>query len=210
MIPASIYDNFFEDPDAVRKYALSLEYTKHPGGVPGKRTENIANLNTDFFNEFSTKIVNILYGAGKYSLGISAYFQLTPSHYEEGWVHTDGILGLKDEANVAGVIYLTPNAPIDGGTSVYRKTNSSDIVAVNHKIKIDFYQDDEVDIEEYRKQRDLNNSVYEKTLDVSYVYNRLFAYNTFQLHRENKFFGTSKEDTRLTLVFFANIERIND
>jgi hypothetical protein len=209
MIPASVYDNFFDDPDAVRAYALSLEYTKHAGGIPGKRTENISDINPELFDMFQMKYIQLIYGAGDYDSGIDARFQLTPSYYEEGWVHADNT-GLPNEPTIAGVIYLTPNAPINAGTSVYRKTDATDLVLINNNIKIDFYQDKEVNMSEYRLERDRNNSLFEKTLDVSNVYNRLFTYNTTQLHRENKFFGTTKEDSRLTLVFFGNIERAND
>lgn len=209
MIPAAIYDNFFEDPDAVRKYALSLNFTKHPGGVPGKRSDNIVDLNPELYNTFQMKILNMFYGAGEYEVNINAFFQLTSGYYEEGWVHTDNT-GLLDEPTVAGVIYLTPNAPLEAGTSVYSGNQYMGIVPINHQIKIDFYQDKQVDMSEYRLERDRNNSLYTKTLDVSNVYNRLFAYNTVQLHKENKFFGTTAEDSRLTLVFFAKIERVND
>jgi len=36
----------------------------------------------------------------------------------------------------------------------------------------------------------------------------LFIYNTTQLHRENRFFGKTINDSRLILVFFGNIERV--
>lgn len=209
MIPASIYDNFFEDPDAVREYALSINYSKHPGAVPGKRSEPLSQLNPDLFNIFQMKIINLIYGAGDYDVAIDAFFQWVPEHYEEGWVHTDGF-GKENEPSIAGVIYLTPNAPLDAGTSVYKKTIASDIISISHGMKNSFYQDDPVDMSEYRLHRDLHNASYEKTIDVSNVYNRLFIYNTTQLHRENRFFGTTIKDSRLILVFFGNIERAYD
>jgi hypothetical protein len=209
MIPAGIYDNFFDDPDAVRNYALSLEYTKHPGPVPGKRSEKLSELNYDLFNIFQMKIINLMYGAGDYDVGIDAYFQWVPEHYEEGWVHVDNVGG-ENEPTIAGVIYLTPNAPLYAGTSVYQKTVASDLSVIAHGMKTTFYQDDPVDMSEYRLNRDLHNSKYEKTIDVANVYNRLFIYNTTQLHRENKFFGTTIENSRLILVFFGKIERVND
>ena len=209
MIPASIYDNFFEYPDAVRKYALSVEYSKHPGAVPGKRSEKISELNPELFNYFQMKIINLLYGAGDYDVGIDAYFQWVPEHYEEGWVHADNAGGV-NEPTIAGVIYLTPDAPLNAGTSVYQKTIATDLVTTSHGIKTTFYQDEPIDMSEYRLTRDLHNARYDKTIDVANVYNRMFIYNTIQLHRENKFFGTTIENSRLTLVFFGSIERTND
>jgi len=207
MIPAGIYDNFFEDVDAVREYALSVEYTKHPGAVPGKRSEPISRLNPELFNTFQMKIINLMYGAGDYDVAIDAFFQWVPEHYEEGWVHTDN-LGMENEPTIAGVIYLTPNAPLDAGTSVYKKTAASDLTVRSHGIKNKFYQDEPINMSDYRLERDLHNASYEKTIDVANVYNRLFIYNTTQLHRENRFFGKTINDSRLILVFFGNIERV--
>ena len=202
-----VFENFFDNPDEVRQYALSLKYNKHPGGVPGKRTDNIRDLNSNIFETFQMKLLNILYGSGQFEVNINAFFQLTPAHYEEGWVHTDNV-GLPNEPTVAGVIYLTPNAPLSAGTSIYSGNPYSSAVPINHNIKIDFYQDKEVDMSEYRLERDRNNALYTKTVDVANIYNRLLVYNTTQLHRENMFFGTTNEDSRMTLVFFALIERI--
>lgn len=209
MIPASIYDNFFDDADAVRKYALSLEYTKHPGAIPGKRSEKISDLNPELFNIFQMKIINLMYGAGDYDVGIDAYFQWVPEKYEEGWVHTDNLGGI-NEPTIAGVVYLTPDAPLSAGTSVYKKTIAADLGVTAHGMKTTFYQDEPIDMSDYRLARDLHNYKYDKTIDVANVYNRLFIYNTTQLHRENKFFGTTIENSRLILVFFGNIERVND
>jgi hypothetical protein len=51
----------------------------------------------------------------------------------------------------------------------------------------------------------MHNSKFTKILDVGNVYNRLFLYNGNQYHRENKFFGDSDNNCRLTLVFFADV-----
>ena len=34
MIPISCVDNFYEDPDSIRKFALSLDYNKEDGNYP--------------------------------------------------------------------------------------------------------------------------------------------------------------------------------
>jgi hypothetical protein len=198
-IPVMIYDNFFDDVNAVREYALSLNYTKHPGAIPGKRSDNIKHLNPELFLTFKTKLLDVL---SIIDADIDAYFQLTPAHYEEGWVHVDNT-GQDGEPTIAGVIYLTPNAPLEAGTSVYRETIKTGLVQINHDVKYRFYQDLEVSISEYRMERDRHNALYDKTLDVGNTYNRLFTYNTYQLHKENMFFGNTKEDSRMTLVFFA-------
>ncbi len=37
IIPASVIDNFFDDPDAVRQFALSQEFDSPRGSYPGYR-----------------------------------------------------------------------------------------------------------------------------------------------------------------------------
>ena len=37
--PISCYDNFYEDPDYIRKFALSLDYSFTSGSFPGCRSD---------------------------------------------------------------------------------------------------------------------------------------------------------------------------
>ena len=58
-----IQDNFFDDPDSIRKHALSLKYyTKenHPYGIgvfPGYRTDYFDKINSKFYNAIHNKIL---------------------------------------------------------------------------------------------------------------------------------------------------------
>ena len=47
--PISIFDHYYNDPDAIREYALSLEYTKAPGFFPGYRTECLSTISKEFW-----------------------------------------------------------------------------------------------------------------------------------------------------------------
>jgi len=201
-IPVVVVDNFFEDPDVVRDYALSLDYFKVDDNYPGVRTELLDKLNPEFFESLSMRLFSLLYDFNVQSAGgyVQACFQLITEEYEEGWVHSDLST---DDWSVAGVIYLTPEAPRNGGTSMYRLC--SDQHPEQSEFKNKFYANGHVDIVDYRKARDAFNQHYEKTLEVSNIYNRLIMYNTEQLHRGDKFFGLSKNTARLTLVFFAKV-----
>jgi hypothetical protein len=201
-IPALVVDNFFEDPDIIRNYALSLDYSKTDDNYPGVRTELLDTLNPELFKSLSMRLFSLLYDFNVQPAGghVQACFQIITEDYEEGWVHSDLST---DGWSVAGVIYLTPNAPLDGGTSLYRLR--ADEHPVQNEFKNKFYSNKHVDITNYRKERDAFNQHYEKTLTVSNVYNRLVMYNTNQLHRGDKFFGLSRNTGRLTLVFFAKV-----
>ena len=60
-------------------------------------------------------------------------------------------------------------------------------------------------LEKYKEGRARYNSNFEKTLDVKNVYNRLLIYDTSEFHKESGFFGSCKEDSRLTIVFFMTV-----
>jgi hypothetical protein len=159
-------------------------------------------LNPEFFKSLSTRLFSLLYDFNVQQAGgyVQACFQLITEDYEEGWVHSDLST---DGWCMAGVIYLTPNAPLDGGTSLYRLR--TDQHPTQNEFKNKFYSNEHVNISDYRNERNAFNQHYEKTLEIGNVYNRLVMYNTEQLHRGDKFFGLSRETSRLTLVFFAKV-----
>lgn len=202
-IPVMIVDDFFDNPDQIRDYALSLDFKKTSGSYPGLRTELIDTLNFDLFNTLGRKIFSLLYDFNVHNAGghLQACFQVIDKNCEEGWVHSDLST---DDWSVAGVIYLTPNAPLTSGTSIYR-LKSGLTEPKQNSLKDEFYSGNSIDINQYRVQRDSFNNQYEKTLEVSNIYNRLVMYNTKQFHRGDVFFGNDILSSRLTLVFFAKI-----
>ena len=204
-----IFDNFFDDPDPVRQLALSCQFNKDGGhtSVPGRRSDHLKYIDFNIYNSFQNRLLDIIFGQGEYSVTLDVRFALVPEHYEEGWVHTDSS-NEHDPVTMAGLVYLTPNAPLNAGTSIYKQKDN--ITPIDYgSLKHDFYADKlQVSMDEYRTARDTHNSWFDKTVDVSNIYNRMIVYNSRQLHRENKFFGTTKENTRLTLLFFGNIQKL--
>jgi len=196
LIPFIIVDDFFENPDQIREEALKAEYS---GGFnfPGKRapcSEYVATLT-------AKKIFSLLIDMNKHVVegSLDIDFQVVTETMGEGWVHSDA-----GDVYFAGVIYLTPNAPIDGGTSLYKSYKNIDKVLLDNyvHIKRDFYmrKTKEDDVKSIRKN---NNELYYKTLEVKNIYNRLVMYPGNEFHAAGKFFGSTMEDARLTLVFFV-------
>jgi hypothetical protein len=195
LIPVTIIDDFFDDPDYIRSEALKLTFER-TYNAPGARAicpSGIADI-------VCKKIFATLIDMNKHIVEGKAdlYFQLTTEEFEEGWVHTDA-----GQIYFAGVVYLTPNAPLLGGTSIYKA--KSDLSTMNslQQIKSRVYTGDSNNLEEFKKTRKQNNDLFYKTVEVSNVYNRLFIYPANEFHSENKLFGLTKEDARLTLVFFV-------
>lgn len=200
MLPLTVVDNFFESPSYIRNYALQQSFDKF-GVHPGIRTKKLSEINENMNKFISDKIISLFFDLRKDRVycNIDASFQITSEHYEEGWVHNDD--GGQDGPDFAGVVYLTPNAPLDTGTSIHSPNEKYN--GLDHKLKDLFYADKEVDIEMYRTAREENNSKFYKTLDISNVYNRLVVYNAQDFHKENKFFGNTNNTSRMTMVFFG-------
>ena len=122
-----IVDDFYNNVDEVRKFALSQPFDVK-GNYPGVRTGCLINDST---RENIQKIVEPHGGKIVDWLESDEYtgsFQMATSR-ERTWVHSDNVNNsyVHDSPNYwGGVLYLNPDAPLEGGTSFYRsKVNKS-------------------------------------------------------------------------------------
>ncbi len=89
----------------------------------------------------------------------------------------------------AGVLYLTPDAPLSGGTALYRHKASGDRFKVGE------------DHESY------DYTKWEQVDRVGNVFNRLVLYRGDMFHASLDYFGSTYEDARLIQTFFFTTER---
>jgi hypothetical protein len=195
IIPTTVVDNFFDDPAAVRKFALSLDYKTDPEGLwPGKRSERLHTVNRGFFDNFSGKFLSLFYDIEnderiRWIMDVS--FQMIDSSYGEGWVHSDSSL-------ISGVVYLNNDFDSDAGTTIYKaKTLGVKPIHSDKKIEEVLKQKDN---SSYRKE---NNDQFEESIVIKNKFNRLVAFDGSSYHAGNTFKGSTKDDSRLTLVFFV-------
>jgi hypothetical protein len=201
MIETKVIDNFYDVPSLIRKYALEQEFYKRVGQYPGLRTKPINELNYDFFHNFVKKLVSLYYDIEKQNIewDVKTLFQWAGKEHETGWIHQDDI----DYYDVAGVVYLSPDAPKDCGTSIY--TPVVDTV-VKYSVPTDpFITANMIDFRVYRQEQEKYNSQFKKFKKIENVFNRLVVYDCKQWHVQDGFFGKTKEDGRLIQVFFARI-----
>lgn len=174
-----IIENFYIDPDDVRKFALDLDFNVS-GNYPGLRTTAMSEEWRNYIKKFlEDKIAKkITY----FPDGYNTAFQLTLENAKT-WIH-------HDSTDWAGVLYLTPNAPVESGTGIYR-----------HKSGIFMHKEGQLD---YNDEK-LNDDEWEKVVDIGNIYNRLVLYSGMYYHRSVvPGFGTNKEDGRLFQTFFFN------
>jgi hypothetical protein len=181
-----VIDNFYKNPEDVRSFALSEEYSVH-GNYPGNRTksyatEEIKSQIQDYIQPFGGKIID-------FPLEETAYngsFQYTTSR-DRSWIHTDPY------NNWGGVLYLTPNAPPSAGTGFYKIKNGPMYEDVSRKEHVDAFSQD--------------LTKWELVDSVGNVFNRLILFNSKRYHISMDYFGIDKYNGRLFQVFFFSTEK---
>ncbi len=100
-----------------------------------------------------------------------------------------------DQQEYAGIIFLTPDAPPQTGTSFYRSKNTK-------KMKLQ-----ELDSDIVFKNGYLDSTEFEVVDVVGNVYNRLVLFDSKMFHAASTYFGTNLENGRLFQLFFFDLER---
>ena len=201
-IPLTIVDKFFEDPDSIRKWALTLPYYKdEKGRWPGGRTVALHEINPEFVDYFSKKFFSLFFNFELEDIhwSMDVCFHQIDKSYGRGWIHQD------DSTRIAGIVYLTPDADINSGTSIYARTNET--VFSGNKLeaimsKVNFYKTGIPTLEETEPHRQQVASEFTETVKINNIYNRLVAYDGHIHHAANDF-TAEENNTRLTMVFFV-------
>jgi len=176
-----IVDGFYENPDEVRQMALNADYNVR-GNYPGIRTKSYATdlLKSRFENIIGKKITlwpNEYNGSFQYTTGD-----------QKSWIH-------RDKTDYSGIIYMSPNAPANAGTILYR-----------HLLTGKQFANDEID--EKILSHDSNNYDAWEIMDiVGNKYNRCILFNGRLSHKSNEYFGDCLENGRLFQTFFFDTEK---
>ena len=190
--PTTIVDGFLDNPDALREFALKQDfYGDNTGRWPGTRTTTLSAISPVVYNQICQKILALFFTAEQpYSYNIDSSFQLVNKNYNAGWVH-------KDTSIITAMLYLTPESFC--GTSLYLKKNISydDSTFIPDKIASYRLGTDNVNA------RNQHNQNFEETINVKGLYNRLLIFDSNIYHAAQDFFGSSKKNSRLTLVSFV-------
>lgn len=195
-----VVDNFYNNAQNTRDYILTQEFSVR-GNYPGQRTVSYANehlkeIIQSYVSPFGGKIIefpipdtNTNTNADKKDI-YNGSFQYTTSR-DRSWIHTDSW------NNWAGVVYMTPDAPLSAGTAFYRfkngEYNEEDAKILNTKVDTD------------KSSQDLTK--WELVDRVGNVFNRLILFNSKRFHMSMDYFGDTKENGRLFQVFFFSTEK---
>tara|TARA_B100000902_G_scaffold339494_1_gene341745 strand:- start:702 stop:1313 length:612 start_codon:yes stop_codon:yes gene_type:complete len=191
-----VVDDFLQNPDAVREYALVQQFEFFGGkNWPGRDSSDIHGA------EEMTEACSHVVGE---KLTIKpqnkcSYFRLTKEGQDgRQHIHFDPNPGLI----WAGVLYLTPIVHPTGGTKFWKHKETgwdrSPTPEEGAKYGVHSHQDMvkffDIEGKDESKWIELDN--------VAFKYNRLVMFNPSLWHSNGDLFGTMEEDARLVQLFF--------
>lgn len=204
--PITVIDNFYENPDLVRNFALSLPYyMSSDGRWPGARSDRLVDVNVNFYNTFTFKLFSLFFDLDSTNMewDVETSFQqvvsfspIRTSQLNRGWIHQD------DDAVFSGVIYLNPDPKPGWGTSIYKlKPGETDDCQQKTKF-LHYGESEDLDEEEHEKEMIFNSNKFVESVRVENVYNRLILFEGGEYHGVPSFYSDDDEP-RLTQVFFV-------
>lgn len=178
-----VVDNFYEDPDSVRDFALSANFKSHPESHKGKRTDE-----TYLFEGLKERFEELI------GSKIKDFSQYPVNGCFQYCIGGEQIVYHQDLQQYAGVLFLSPDAPPQSGTAFYRSL-------YNHKMRPSAQDHSQV----YSKGF-LDPTRFQEVDRVGNVYNRLVLFDAQSIHSGLNYYGTGKEDSRLFQLFFFDLQ----
>ena len=176
-----IVDDFYADPHAVREFALQQEFESNLDYYKGNRTKEqfiIPGTKEAFEKIIGKKITN-----WTETHGMCGRFQYCTAE-DDLVYHCDG-------QTLAGMVYLTPDAPLSCGTSLYA-----------HKRTGLRNENDFKDINVFGETGFFDKTKFELVDTAGNVFNRLVLFDAKCIHSANEYFGTNITNSRLFHLFF--------
>jgi hypothetical protein len=185
-----VVDDFYYEPDMIRDYAINNLKFNDSDYHRGKRSERFILNGTKERLEtiLGRNILN--WDSPSYANGV---FQYCTSY--------DPIVYHVDSQQFAGVVFLTPNPPLDSGTATYRSK-------ITGKTRLD--GDDEAYQQTFKgvsnEMNFYDSTSYEVVDKVANIYNRLVLWDAKAIHAATNYFGDSIENSRFFQLFFFDLE----
>ena len=184
-----IVDNFYDNPNEIRKFALEQEFDEggFGKGFIGRRTKHqflFPNLREKFEEIMGRKI------SAWQEHGMNGRFQIAWSG--------EPLVYHCDSQKWGGMLYLTPNAPYQCGTTLY----------AHKQTRARTYYEEGWDAawSNIPGECHLDGTPWEPVDVLGNVYNRLVIFDASCIHSASEYFGTTKENARLWQMFFFDTD----
>ena len=184
-----VVDNFYEEPDSMREFALNQNYDI--GGIGrgyiGNRTHE-----QFLFPELKSKFENIM---GRKITKWEEYWM--NGRFQYCWSGQPVVYHC-DSQMWGGMIYLTPDAPFQCGTTLYANKDN--------KVRRGCEPGGRIAWDGKEGDPFLDGTPFEPVDILGNVYNRLVIFDAQCIHSASEYFGTVKENCRLWQMFFFDTE----
>jgi hypothetical protein len=176
-------DDFYANPHEMREYALQQEYFDDPGYI-GRRTRS-----QHFFPGVKEAFSDII---GKKVTGWESYGM--NGRFQHNWAG-ETLVYHCDAQMWAGMVYLTPDAPLQSGTAMIRHKTEK----IHHNSQPGYMNC-------FNQKTFVDKTPYETVDDFANVFNRLVIFHGGHLHAASGYFGNKLNNCRLWHMFFFDTE----
>lgn len=191
-----VVDDFLENPDVVREYALKQKYEMYGGrNWPGRDSSECHG------QEEMTQMCSEVVGQ---KLAIKpqnkcSYFRCTKiGQHGSQHIHFDP----NPTLIWAGVLYLTPIFHPKGGTKFWKHKETGWEKAPTNEQGAEHGLHSYSDMLQFFNTEGKDESKWIETDNIAFKYNRLIMFNPFLWHSNGELFGIGHEDARLVQLFF--------
>lgn len=204
--PILIADNFFENLNKVKNFALEISDREksNNGSWPGERSKPTHLINHDFFKYVCAKILAMMFPFNwkKIYYNANQQFQyIKPSNYDLGFIHRDNEI-----ADFTAIIYLSSHE--DCGTNFYSLKNNFFSSSIDeYSLKEKFY----LDVNNQKKRKEAyeaciqHSKFFDETIKINSKPNRILIFDSNYFHSAQNFKDVvNKNEDRLTLITFFN------
>jgi hypothetical protein len=177
-----VVDDFYEYPEAIRAFALSQEFIE--GGF-GKGYIGIRSVNQFLFPGLKERFEDIM------GQKIVAWEEHGMNGRFQTCIAGDPLVFHCDTQKWAAMIYLTPDAPLECGTTLWAHKKTR----IRHNSHPDI-------MSTFRPESTLDKTPYEPVDIIGNVFNRLVIFDAGCIHSASEYFGFNQYNCRLWHMFF--------
>jgi len=196
-----IVDDFYEDPDAVRRFALTLDYVEYMKNWYSSALEEFPNplkgrgvrlANAEIQRRLSTlvhaEVDPETWDTSGDGWNGAFHYKTLPMFAWEGGSKIHNHTGRDSDVRNgwSALVYLSPDPPRHSGTTVWRDRRTNKAFSLDSVYEGDL-------------------SRYEMVLEVENVYNRLVLFYASVFHMGERGWGSNVHDARLFQTFFFNV-----
>jgi len=188
-------DDFYENPDEIRRIAMEQDFA--PSGYhKGSRTKTrliLDGTKTSFERIIGKRIID-------WNQAFNGVFQYCTAK--------DPIVYHADVQSYAAIVFLTPDAPPQTGTTFYRsRINGSWSYPTEEEAKRTGKTVDELSRELFGDPPNFYDGTRWDVVDsLGNRYNRMVMFNSKLIHAASQYFGNDINDSRLFHMFFFECE----